>query len=77
MPNVTKEFWDDILWSEEHHSELMVKFPDKWVAIVDRKIVASDESIKEVEIKAEKITGKDRSEIPVVFVECGEHIYCL
>ena len=35
MAKVSKEFWDDLLWSEEHYSELMEKFPDKWVAIVE------------------------------------------
>jgi hypothetical protein len=75
MTKVSKEFWDDILWSEEHYSELMEKFPDKWVAIVDKKPVTSGESIKAVERETEKVTGKDKSEIPIVFVECGAHIY--
>ena len=75
MSKVAKEFWDDLLWSEEHYSELMERFPDKWVAIVDKKAVSSGESIKAVEIEAEKITGRNKSEIPVVFVECGAHIY--
>lgn len=75
MTKVSKEFWDDLLWSEEHYSELMERFPDKWVAIVDKKAVFSGESIKTVEIEAEKITGKSKDEIPIVFVECGAHIY--
>lgn len=75
MLKINKKLWDDILWSEEHYSELMERFPDKWVAIVDKKAVSSGESIKAVEIEAEKITGRSKNEIPVVFVECGAHIY--
>jgi len=75
VSNVSKKFWDDLLWSEEHYSELMEKFPDKWVAIVDKKAVSSGESIKRAEVEAEKVTGRSRSEIPIIFVECGTHIY--
>lgn len=75
MSGETKEFWDDMNWAEEHYSELMHKYPDKWVAVVDKKIVAAGESIKKIEEEAEKKTQRTRDQIPVVFIECGSHIY--
>ena len=35
-----KTFWDDMNWEREHYAELVRKYPGKWVAIVDRVVVA-------------------------------------
>lgn len=70
-----KDFWDDLKWGREKYPELVRKYPDKWVAIVDKKIVAVGESIKKIEDEAEKKTGKPKEVIPVIFIECGSHVY--
>jgi len=70
-----KEFWDDLKWGREHYSELVREYSDKWVAIVDGKVVSAGESIKRVEAEAEKNTGRPKDKIPVMFVECGAHVY--
>ena len=75
MAKETKEFWDDMNWAEEHYSELMQKYPDKWVAVVDKKIQAAGVSIKKIKEEAEKKTHRDKDQIPVIFIECGSHIY--
>ncbi len=67
-----KEFWRDEKWGFKHYSELVRKYPDRWVAIVNRKVVASGD-LKVVEEEAKKKTGKKH--IPVIFVESGSHIY--
>jgi hypothetical protein len=72
-PNI---FWESFLWSEEHYEELAKKYPDKWVAIVDKEVAAAGDSIKDVEEEAENKTGKSRDEIPVVFIEGGIRILC-
>ena len=41
-----KEFWDDLKWGRKHYGELVRKYPDKWIAIVNKKVVAVGESIK-------------------------------
>jgi len=72
---VPREFWDDAEWAEKHYSELQRKFSDKWIAVVNKKVVSSGTNIRRVEEEAEKITKKSRNQIPVLFVECGAHVY--
>ena len=73
MENISKEFWADLRWGEEHHTEFLEKYRDKWVAIDNKKVIAFGESLEEVEKNATNVTGK--THVPVIFVECGEHIY--
>ncbi len=45
-------FWDDMNWASGHYAELVRKYPGKWVAIVDRIVVAVGDSIKSVRKEA-------------------------
>lgn len=49
------------------------KYPDKWVAIVDKNVVAFGKGIDEVREIAKNKTGKTR--IPVIFVEGEPRVY--
>lgn len=69
----TKNFWEDLRWGEKHHTELLKKYRDQWVAVHNKKIVASGENLEKVKTEARKKTGKEW--VPVLFVEGGEHIY--
>jgi len=60
-------------WGREHYSELVKKYPDKWVAIVDKSVVAVGEGIKEIRRAARQKTGREH--IVTLFVECGDHVY--
>jgi hypothetical protein len=71
----SKEFLEDMKWGEENYSELMRKYPEKWVAIVDKKIVGVGRSISEAEKEAYQKTGIEIKRIPVIFVERGASIY--
>ena len=73
MNTISKEFWEDQKWGFNNHSELLKKFKDQWVAISDKKIVSAGEDLMKVEEEAKQKTG--RKQIPVLFVECGAHIY--
>jgi len=73
MKTISKEFWDDQQWGFRHHSELLENFKDQWVAIANKKVVSHGTNLDEVEKKAKKLTNKD--EVPVMFVECGAHMY--
>ena len=64
-----KEFWEDMKWGEEHYSELVKKYRDQWVAIVNKKVVAAGKSLRNTEIEAERKTNKNKDLIPVIFVE--------
>ncbi len=68
-----KKFWNDLKWARTHHTQLLKKYKDMWVAIFNRKVVASGKNLEKVENEAKKKTGM--LDIPVMFVECGAHIY--
>ncbi len=70
-----KEFWEDLKWGEENYSELMRKYPMRWIAILGKKVVGVGKSMNEAEKEANKKTGVDIKKIPVIFVERGANIY--
>lgn len=76
-PKDDREFWESFSWVEKHYPELKEKYPDKWVAVIDKNVVAYSESIKEVEEEAERVTKKTKEEIPVIFIEGNARIYSL
>lgn len=67
-----KQFWDDLMWGENQHTEFLKKYKDQWVAVKNKKVVAFGDDLSEVERIAKQKTGED---VPVVFVDCGECIY--
>ena len=75
MEEVERKYFEDVKWGLNNYFNLMKRYPDKWVAVVNKKIVSSGESIEKVELEAEKKSGKDKRNIPVIFVERGAHIY--
>lgn len=68
-----KRYWEDEKWANEHYGELVRKYPDKWVAVVNKKVVAAGESIRKIEEIARKKTGKKL--FPVLFIEGSPAIY--
>ena len=73
MEKIPKEFWEDMRWGQAHKSELMGKYRGEWVAIVNKKVVASGKNLSKVKEEAMKITKKEL--FPALFVESGAHIY--
>lgn len=73
MEKMSKEFWDDLKWGENHHTELLKKYRDQWVAIQNKEVIAFGDNLDQVEKEAKQKTGEEW--VPVVFVEGGEHIY--
>ena len=67
------DFWQDLRWGEQHHSDFLKEYKDQWVAIVGKKVVASGSNLADVKQKAQTKTGKIN--IPLLYVDCGEHIY--
>lgn len=73
MKTISKEFWEDLRWGEQHHGEFLESYRDQWIAVANKKVVASGNNLHKVKEEAKKKTGK--SEVPLLFVDCGEHIY--
>jgi hypothetical protein len=68
----SEEFWEDQEWGFKHYSELVRKYPDKWVAIVNKRVIVAG-GLESVEEESRKKTGK--TNIPLIFVDGGSHIY--
>lgn len=51
-PPPPKEFWEDLEWADAHMDEISAAHPDQWVAIVDRRVVASGPILADVESHA-------------------------
>jgi hypothetical protein len=73
MHKIDKTFWEDLRWGEGQHTQFLEKYRDQWVAIRNKEVVAFGSNLAGVKKKAQKKTGK--RDVPVVFVDCGEHIY--
>ncbi|MBI4162917.1 MAG: hypothetical protein HY513_04490 [Candidatus Aenigmarchaeota archaeon] len=54
MKEMTKEFWNDMNWARSNHGKLAKKYPDSWVAIVDKKVAAHGKNLGEVKKEAIK-----------------------
>ncbi|MEA3360987.1 MAG: DUF5678 domain-containing protein [Thermodesulfobacteriota bacterium] len=68
-----EEYWEDSKWASEHFTEIVRKYPDQWVAIVDKHVVAAGSTIADVEKIATEKTGRD--EFPIYFAERGIRVY--
>ncbi len=69
LKDIPKEFWEDRKWADENYSELVKKYPNKWVAIVDKKVIAVSDGTGKFLEKARRETG--RQHIPTIFVDVG------
>ena len=68
MKTEAEGFWEDMQWGEDNYTDLAKKYPDQWVAIVNRKVVAFGGSLRDIEIEAERKTNKKKVMIPTIFV---------
>ena len=67
------EYWEDSKWASEHFTAIVREYPNQWVAIVDKKVVAAGRTIAEVEKKGTERTSRD--EFPIYFAERGIRVY--
>jgi len=55
-------------WGEENYLELMRKYPERWVAIVAKKVVGIGRSMSEAEKEAHTNTGVDIKNTPIGYL---------
>jgi hypothetical protein len=70
---VPKEVVEDYRWADQHHAELAKKYPEKWVAIINKKVVSSGTRPDYVLAKAYRFIR--RPDIALHFVEGRLHLY--
>lgn len=73
IPQIPKEFWEDEDWAYDNYNELVEKYPDQWISIVDKNVVASGKKRAEVIELAKKIAGK--RDFPTIFLEKRIRVY--
>ncbi|MCK4615182.1 MAG: hypothetical protein KAU14_10295 [Thermoplasmata archaeon] len=73
IPKMPKRFWEDDRWANEHYSELTEEYPNQWIAVVGKKVVAYGKNLAEVEKEARKKTSEDY--ISLTFAEGDIHVW--
>jgi phage gp37-like protein len=68
-------YWEDVRWAGEHASELHDKYRNRWVAIVNKEVVAASRSLGQATRLAVKKTGRKAEDIFVEFVDSGLSVY--
>ncbi|MBI4597447.1 MAG: hypothetical protein HY737_03495 [Candidatus Omnitrophica bacterium] len=68
-----KSFWQDQRWAFDHYPQLVKRYGDRWVAVVNRRVVATSKSSVTAQKQAQAKTG--RSPVAVIFLETGRHVY--
>lgn len=67
------EFWEDQEWALDQYEVFMKKYPYRWIAVVNREVVAAEKDPVKAREVAKKKTG--RQHIPVLFIEGHFHVY--
>ncbi len=73
IPKMPTRFWDDDRWANEHYWELTRKYPNQWIAVVNREVVAHGKNLAMVEKEARKKTSEDH--ISLTFAEGDIHVW--
>ena len=71
---IPKNYWQDEQWAFDHYPELVKRYGDRWVAVVNRRVIAASKSSVKAEKQAQAKTGRQLP-IAVVYVETGRHVY--
>ena len=71
---IPKHYWQDQRWALDHYPELIKRYQDHWVAVVNRWVVAASKSSVKAQEQARAKTGRQLP-IAVVFVETVRHVY--
>ncbi len=69
-----KKYYDDAKWAYSHFHEWRKRYGNKWIAVLNRKIIASGDDVGVVinRLSKKSIPSKDAS---IIFVEKGAYIY--
>jgi len=54
---LSKEYLENEKWTFEHLGELIEKYPNQWIAVVNKEIVCVGENLAEVKKVARQKTG--------------------
>ena len=72
-PPVPKYVLADYRWADSHHNELAKKYPEKWVAVLKKRVVAHGRRADRVLAEAHRQTN--RADVALLFIESRLHLY--
>lgn len=70
---LSAEFWKDDRWAHRNYQHLVKKYPNQWIAVLNKKVIAFSEDLAKVEEEAARVAGG--RDFPMLFVEKGAHVY--
>lgn len=70
---IQNSFWNDWDYAFENYSELIKKYPNKWVALFNKKVIAFGSDLKKVKETSKAKVGNKK--IPFIHVESGGNVY--
>ncbi|MBL7075131.1 hypothetical protein ISS37_07830 [candidate division KSB1 bacterium] len=74
LPNpAPKKYWEDSRWAHEHSVEISERYPNQWIAILNKKVIAAGKDGSKVEKNGAEKAGDQ--EFVIFFAEKGIHIY--
>lgn len=62
-------FREDQEWALENYQQFMKEYPDQWIAVYGKKVVATGKDLGSVEKAAKETTGLSSEKIPVLYIE--------
>ena len=73
-PRPPQRYWDDSQWAIQNIQALTASFPNEWVAVFNKQVVAHHHDLDQVLTT----TQSSRLNSPVIkFIERGIHVYNL
>ena len=71
-----KRFWEDEKWIGENIMDLMRQYPDQWIAVLDKEVVAASKHRLEVNrVAKQKEAEADQGQCVYEFIEGGVRFY--
>ena len=68
-----KSFWEDDSWAHENYQILLKDYPNKWIAVMNKRVICASEDLKVVKtFLARKFKGKIT---PLIHIEDASHVY--
>lgn len=70
-----RDFFDDMDWINENRVKIRSEYQGRWIAVSNKKVLATSKKIDEVEEQVALKTKKQIDQIPIVYIEDPHCIY--
>ena len=75
-PKLPKRYFEDSRWGREHIDELVQKYPDMWVAILEQEVVVASTDLAEVDrVARQKTDDVGKGQCVYKFIETPRRVH--